>query len=321
MDDRSLSVNALPLSEFIAKIPQAKVAKVLSIILAIYIAYLCAQLTWQFFVPSVKTVNTQQQTVVTKQSSQQAVNLNQLTSLHLFGEAKKVKKTVEKTVQNAPQTRLKLTLSGVVASSDALFAAAIIEYQGNQETYGIGDKITGTRASLSQVYPDRVIIKLSGRLETLMLDGVDYKQSVTVLNDAKQDQSKAAANTLRKTSNKTNTSKVVDNRKKLTVMNNTRDVKQAISSDPSKITDYLKISQNRQQGKVVGYRLLPGKDPQFFQSSGLKSGDIAKQINGLDLTNPAEAAKALAVLRSEQEISLLVDRNGELTEILFSIEN
>jgi general secretion pathway protein C len=65
--------------------------------------------------------------------------------------------------------------------------------------------------------------------------------------------------------------------------------------------------------------LLPGKNADFFQNSGLKSGDIAIQMNGYDLTVPSEAAQALAALKQDKEVSLLIDRNGELNEILFSI--
>ena len=79
-------------------------------------------------------------------------------------------------IEDAPQTRLNLTLTGVVASSNRENAAAIIEHQSSQETYGIGDLITGTRATLEQVHNDRVLIKQSGRLETLMLDGFEYEQ-------------------------------------------------------------------------------------------------------------------------------------------------
>ena len=64
---------------------------------------------------------------------------------------------------------------------------------------------------------------------------------------------------------------------------------------------------------------MPGKKAEFFQSAGLKSGDVAIQMNGLDLTNPSEAAQALKALREEQEVSLLLDRDGDMTEILFSI--
>ena len=66
---------------------------------------------------------------------------------------------------------------------------------------------------------------------------------------------------------------------------------------------------------------MPGKDPTFFESSGLKSGDVAIQMNGFDLTAPREAAQALKSLKEEREVSLLLDRNGDMTEILFSINN
>ena len=64
---------------------------------------------------------------------------------------------------------------------------------------------------------------------------------------------------------------------------------------------------------------MPGKNSEFFQNSGLKSGDVAIQMNGYDLTAPSEAAQALAALKQDKEVSLLIDRNGELNEILFSI--
>jgi len=43
-------------------------------------------------------------------------------------------------------------------------------------------------------------------------------------------------------------------------------------------------------------------------------------MNGYDLSQPSEAAQALQALKREREISLLVDRGGNTTEILFSID-
>ena len=94
-----------------------------------------------------------------------------------------------------------------------------------------------------------------------------------------------------------------------------------LENDPGKITDYLKISRKLKDGKTIGYQLMPAKDPTFFESAGLKSGDLAVQMNGFDLTEPREAAQALKSLREQREVSLLLDRNGDMTEILFSIDN
>ena len=246
-------------------------------------------------------------------SAQQDVDISPLQKLNLFGrynENEQIKE-VAKEITDAPVTRLQLTLAGLVASDNPEGAAAIIEYQGKQETYGIGELIKGTRASLEEVLTDRVIIKQSGRLETLMLDGADYNQPAqNVANKkAKQDAIK-----------KRNTANVVDQRsnKELTV--NATKLRTDLAKDPGKITDYLRISPARIKGKIVGYRLSPGKNPEFFKLSGLKSGDIAVQMNGNDLLAPLEAAQALSALRTERDISLLIERRKELIEILFSID-
>ena len=60
-------------------------------------------------------------------------------------------------------------------------------------------------------------------------------------------------------------------------------LKKDLANNPGKISDYLKISPKRTQGKIAGYRLMPGKNAEFFKASGLRSGDVAIQMNGLDL--------------------------------------
>ena len=112
---------------------------------------------------------------------------------------------------------------------------------------------------------------------------------------------------------------MVDQRRNKSLTNSVTNLKRDINKDPGKITDYLKISPKRQNGTIIGYRLMPGKKAEFFKASGLKSGDVATQMNGFDLTVPSEAAQALKALKQEREVSLLLDRNGEMTEILFSI--
>lgn len=318
-----LSLDAKPLMALAEKFPQAKVAKVVSALLGLYIAYLLAQMSWQIFAPAPggsQFVAAQSTSQAGASAIEAATNVDAVKKLNLFGAFSEKKQEVKPQVDDAPQTRLRLTLAGVVASSDVKTAAAIIERNGKQETYGIGDKITGTRASLEQVFADRVIIKQSGRHETLMLDGINYNQRGTVTKSSNNSGKNAAAKSpARKNKQKINKA-VIDNRTNKALAKSVNSLKKDLANDPGKLSDYLKISPKREQGQVVGYRVMPGKSPEFFKLSGLKSGDVAIQINGLDLTNTAEAAQALGVLRSEQEISLLVDRRGEITEILFSIE-
>ena len=299
---------------FVAKLPQQKIAQVVAIILLGYIAYLSAELTWLIAAPE----NPAQQafsstTNQPRTEAKNTVDIAELKALNLFGnyteKSARPVNQVSDEVKDAPETKLNLTLSGVVASNDKDIAVAVIENSGKQNTLGIGDKIEGTRAILEQVYFDRVIIKHAGKLETLMLDGIKYNKNV------------ATSPSQAKVKTTSQSSSVVDNRNNQALSERVSDLKATITGDPGKITDYLRITPKMQNGETVGYLLMPGKNPEFFKASGLKSGDVAVQMNGFDLTSPLDAAQALQALKTEPEVALWVDRDGEVTEILFSIEN
>ena len=326
--------NMASLNETIAKLPQQRIAQVVIILMLAYIAYLGAQITWML-VPEPAANNATTSLPAGHKASQEkkTVSVSKIQALNLFGEynSEAVEEEVVE-IEDAPQTRLNLTLTGVVASSNRENAAAIIEHQSSQETYGIGDLITGTRATLEQVHNDRVLIKQSGRLETLMLDGFEYEQGKTktfrakpVSNKSKskpsRSKSRSKAQTREKSKGSTTAARRLDQRDNKQLSKSVTSLRNDLTQDPGKITDYLKISPKRENGSVTGYRLMPGKNPEFFQTSGLKSGDVAVQMNGFDLTVPSDAAQALRALKQEREVALLIDRNGEMTEILFRIDN
>jgi general secretion pathway protein C len=315
------------ISSFFAKLPQQKIAQVISVFLLIYITFIAAKTTWIVIPNDSDFSNFSNVSNVKRTQSQtqsKSLDLSKLQSLNLFGAYNEsvVDTTVETVVKNAPETRLKLKLSGLVASDKPETAAAIIEYKKQQETYGVGDVIKGTRASLEQVLIDRVIIKQSGRLETLMLDGADYGQPAQGISNKKENNKDNKNKTPQQTKLDKSSSKatIVDQRTNTDLSRSAQLLRADLNNNPGKITDYLRISPSTKSGKIVGYRLSPGKKPEFFKLSGLKSGDIAVQMNGYNLLAPLEAAQAMSALKTEQNISLLVERNSELIEILFSIQ-
>jgi general secretion pathway protein C len=288
-------------------------------LLVLYIANLAAQVTW--LVVDTPQLNTKNYAVLSKSAVTKSIKVDNIQKLNLFGiyNAKLVEEVIA--IQDAPETRLNLTLSAAVASDDKSKSAAVIENKGKQETYGIGDTITGTRATLEQVLKDRVLIKQSGRLETLMLDGFDYKK-ISAISKPKPLPKSAKKPSPRQISAPVSKSpNVVDMRTNRQLSRQAKNLKADINKDPGKITDYLRINPKRKNGAIVGYRLSPGKNPEFFKNSGLKSGDVAIEMNGYDLTAPMEAAQALMALKKEKEVSLLVNRKDGTTRILFSIDN
>lgn len=316
----SLSNNLSNVFEQLSKLPQKKITQADIFLLLSYIAYLFAQITW-LAIPQEKNaaVLKASGSKSTQVSTSKQLNVNAIEALNLFGafSQQEVEKVEELVIEDAPETRLKLTLTGAVASSDKATSAAIIESAGKQETYSIGENIKGTRAVLEKVFNDRVLLKVSGRLETLMIEGVDFNKNVQAIKPA----SKQQRTTKKAPSKRFSSPNIVDQRNNKALTQSTKSLRKDLDDDPGKITDYLKISPKRENGKISGYRLMPGKDPTFFESAGLKNGDVAIQMNGFDLTEPREAAQALQSLKEEREVSLLLDRNSEITEILFSIDN
>ncbi|ESE42216.1 type II secretion system protein GspC [Shewanella decolorationis] len=273
---------------------------------------LAAQITWKL-VPSSSSPTAWSPTAVTttgKGAGQ--VDLAGLQQLALFGKvdakADKPKVEVVETVTDAPKTSLSIQLTGVVASTADQKGLAIIESSGSQETYSLGDKIKGTSASLKEVYADRIIITNAGRYETLMLDGLVY----TSQSPANQQLQKAK-------SEKAEVVSRVDQRKNTEISQELAESRSELLADPSKITDYIAISPVRQGESVVGYRLNPGKDVNLFKQAGFKPNDLAKSINGYDLTVMSQALEMMSQLPELTEVSVMVEREGQLVEIMFSL--
>lgn len=294
------------------KVPQQQLTRFLLIGLLLYIALSLAKISWLFF-PDAKQNRSSTNTVVAAQSakSSHSIKIEEIQKLHLFGEYNKKQVIAPKveTITSAPQTRLKLVLTGLVASSSPKTAAAIIESQGKQDTYGIDDKIEGTRAVLKQVQLDRVIIETSGRLETLMLDGFEYTKKT------KQQTKQATV----KPNLKIKGAKI-KNTKSTVSPESVAQLRAKIMADPAKLTDIVKISPHRLNGKVIGYRLMPNKDPALFKELGLVAGDIAVQINGSDLTDMKQAQQALVEMKTAEHVNLLVERDGELLDVSLGLK-
>ena len=237
----SLSNNLSNVFEQLSKLPQKKITQAVIFLLLSYIAYLFAQITW-LAIPQEKNaaVLKANGSKPTQVSTSKQLSVNAIEALNLFGafSQQEVEKVEELVIEDAPETRLKLTLTGAVASSDKATSAAIIESAGKQETYSIGENIKGTRAVLEKVFNDRVLLKVSGRLETLMIEGVDFNKNVQTIKPA----SKQQRTTKKAPSKRFSSPNVVDQRNNKALTQSTKSLRKDLDDDPGKITDYLKIS-------------------------------------------------------------------------------
>jgi len=290
------------------KIPHKQLSIIVFWLGLIIVLLLAAQITWKLMPVSSPSAVWQPSPIST--DTVKRIELADVRNLWLFGrldnKTNKPKTEVVEQITDAPKTNLSIQLTGVVASTVAEQSLAIIESSGQQETYGLGDKIKGTSASLKEVYADRIIITNGGRYETLMLDGLKYitqgganKQ----LQQAKRDQQVTRVDRR-------------DNQPFSEELSNSRD---ELLADPSKITDFLAISPVRNGDELAGYRLNPGKDVALFKQAGFKANDLAKSINGFDLTDIGQALEVMAQLPELTEMAVMVEREGQLVEIMFSL--
>lgn len=261
-------------------------------------AWIIGQMIWQPW--SSPSVSQWRPVNVTQSGSDSAIgiDISELQNSHLFGELNQTAPVVEQPkLQDAPKSRLNVVLVGTVVSSNAGKSLAVIANRGRQATYGINEVIEGTRAKLVQVQADRVIIDNSGRNETVMLEGLKYSKPEAA------PKSKAETNSTRSQVPAEALEKI----------------RQEIRQDSSKIFQYVRMSQIKKDGDVVGYRLSPGKDKALFESVGLKQGDIAVSINGLDLKDPSVMSEIFKNLSQLTELTLTVERSGQPHEIYIEL--
>ncbi|SEG50922.1 type II secretion system protein GspC [Vibrio hangzhouensis] len=295
------SINASSLTSFLRRCLQyqSQISLVLTLLLLGLSAWIAGILLWQLF-PQTHSVSRWVAPVVTSTASSVPSNTLQssdINNANIFGLYSREQKIIQApVVKDAPKTRLNVVLVGSVVSSNPNLSLAVVANRGKQGTYGIGEQIEGTRATVSAVMIDRIIISNSGRDETVMLEGLEYKKL-----ELKQPPQGAASNIAG--------NNPVDVEEKLAAIRTT------ITQDPQQIFQYVRLSQVKQDGEIKGYRVSPGRDPELFNAVGLQNGDIAIALNGADLTDPAAMGQIYQSITELTELNLTVERDGQQHDI------
>lgn len=276
-------------------------------LLIILLAQTFAELTWKLITP-------ESADVVSKTASNSAQNLyhqdlastaslRQVSQYHLFGEANKQPVVMQKLI-DAPETRLKLILKGVFASSETGNAIAIIAGgKGDDTTYHIGDQISGG-AVLHAVYPDRVILKRNGQLETLRLPQPKLESSAITTNYALSHNADAA---VKEEPNEVNPAN-------LTQSSSLREMRDTLLKEPAKIWQQVRINPIMENGGIKGYSMTHN-DQALMQSLNIRPSDIITEVNGQPLSDPSTLYGLMNTLSQQTSLALTIERDGTLQTI------
>ncbi|MEH6816828.1 MAG: type II secretion system protein GspC, partial [Pseudoalteromonas distincta] len=249
------------LKQFLTRLPHAKLSALVTLLVVVYLAFLLSKLVWLLWPKPPITLLTP--THYANQSSGASNNSAQnIVEQFLFG-----KKTVtnnnntakqSQVINNAPETRLSINLTGIVAvNNDDKAGIAIIESQGKQVSYLVEEVVLGTRAEVAQILPDRVILNVNGRFETLMLDGLDFNKTVSMPVLAARDDAEMGPQKLEPSELQIDATADPDVKEAII------ETREELLEEPGKLFDYIRVSQAMNDGELIGYRLSPGKEPEL----------------------------------------------------------
>jgi len=209
---------------------------------------------------------------------------------HLFGKAEATAVARPAPIE-APETRLRLTLRGLIASDDPDQARAIIAQAGGEErSYRVGDEIT-SGVTLSEIYPDRVILERNGRYETLRLP---RERVASPARQASLPGSAAGGEILAR-------------------------YRDQVLQNPRSLIELVRPVPHRENNRFVGFRLYPGSKPALFRQLGLRPGDLVTAVNGIALDSPARGMELLNDLRTSESLAVTIRRGSEQIELDFNL--
>lgn len=292
----SLALPQSALQNWLRPERSGQVARLVNILLVIWLAWLLAGLGWLLFPEPDNLPQAQPGTNAPApvQRRESRIDEQQIAAWHIFGVAGEDKQVEQPAAVDAPDTSLKLTLRGVFASDDPGDARAIVGDPGGVEKhYSIGDPLPGN-ARLTEIYPDRIILERNGRYETLRLP-----------RDLTPSQNTAA----RSLPQAPSTGGTVDKAAAFARYRN------EVRENPTTFLNYVRATPARQDGRFIGFRLQAGRERGALKELGLEPGDIVTSINGVQIDSPAKGMQAMQALGEGDNVSVTLLRGGQETSL------
>ncbi|WP_235898484.1 type II secretion system protein GspC [Parahaliea maris] len=201
--------------------------------------------------------------------------------------------------EGARETRLDLTLRGVVASTEDGLGHAIIEYRNQQAVYAVDDELpVSGNVRLAKVLPDKVVLDNNGTYELLPLfDDSELDRQLQNLPRTARQPGAAAAESRAITADAEAGELAAGYRDQL-------------YDNPESLASLVRISAVREGGQLQGYRIMPGKDSAQFGQLGFKPGDLVTAVNGIALDNPANTMQLYQAMRTAREAVFDLQREG-----------
>ena len=289
-----------------------RLPKIVNLLLIVMLASTLARVTWVVLpIPELQETIP----VIVKKpvggAAQTPINKQNLGQLHLFGTAPVAPANVPVAAApvEVPVTRLSLKLLGVLASNTPMAKAIIADASGNENYYSVNDQVPGG-ALLQEIHADHVMLLRNDRLEALKLpDELDGNTNFVAPSPSPQPSSVSRSRNMGSMNTANMSTGAI-----------LKDWQQKIETDPQSLMNLVRAEPVNRNGKLVGYRVMPGKDRQLLRKFGLRTGDVVTEVNSIQLDSPLKGLDILNDLKSAGQVTLGVERNGNRETLVFQVD-
>ncbi|MFZ5471050.1 MAG: hypothetical protein ACOZIN_16610 [Myxococcota bacterium] len=195
--------------------------------------------------------------------------------------------STERPASVPPRAPLSARVLGTLVSAEPRWSFVLVDDGGKTRTVAVGDQLEG--ADVLSIERRRVSVLRDGREEWLELGApAGAGTSLPALGE-----------------------------NRFTLLRTT--VEQALDELPHHGAQVMLVPAF-EQGKAVGIKLFGLRAGSIWERLGLRNGDVLRQVNGVELSNPRRALDLYAQAGTLREVTLEVLREGRINVLTYLIE-
>lgn len=212
----------------------------------------------------------------------------------------------------AVKSDLPVKLIGTIYGGDPLSGIALVENSTKKtiNSFMVGDTLT-KESIVKEVLKERIIIDREGRLEYIEVDKQELSRSKR--KKKSKDTSSSNNTTIAPIATEPPPSSYKEDgfeRKEREMVMTSAYKQKLLTGDFTKVLQDAKASPNMVDGELKGFLLTRIRKDSIYEKAGLQNEDIVSEINGIPLTDTAQAIRLLQSLRNEAEIEIRILRGG-----------
>ena len=218
--------------------------------------------------------------------------------------------------RNAAETRLPLSLTGIVASIEDGLGSAVIRTSGAEQVYAVGDGLPAPgQVTLAKIMPHSIVIDNNGTYELLTL----YEGASLIVPTTPSREQRATPSDRTVAAPRLEAQPLVASEAKRREV--AQRYRRALYETPEALASLLTVSPVQADGAIIGYRISPSKERAAFDALGFQPGDMVTGVNGLSLSDTTNTLKLYTLMKDATAATFDITREGGSVTISVDLTN